>query len=143
MQLSPHFTLAEFEHSDTAAKHNIPNHMQAYQIENAKALCANVLEVVRAFYGKAIDPTSAYRCNALNILVGGQKNSQHKEGEAMDFHVAGVSDKQVFEDISSGKIKLDYDQCILERDSKGRTWVHISHRRNGKNRKQYFSLVKR
>src|SRR3546814_14541134 len=54
MQLSEHFSLAEFTASDTARARHIANEPNARQIESMKALCANVLEPLRSHFGKPV-----------------------------------------------------------------------------------------
>ena len=47
-------------------------------------MCQQVLEPLRRFVGQPIVVTSGYRCNQLNIKVGGAYASQHTLGEAAD-----------------------------------------------------------
>src|SRR3546814_19212096 len=52
MQLSPHFSLAEFTFSDTANAEHIANTPNARHIGAMKVLCAKVLEPLRAQFGQ-------------------------------------------------------------------------------------------
>ena len=63
---------------------------------------------------------SAYRSPLVNRLVGGSTTSQHIRGEAVDFHVLGLTILETFDRIRHST--LDYDQIIEE----SATWVHIS-----------------
>jgi inorganic pyrophosphatase/exopolyphosphatase len=47
MKLSKNFTLTEFEKSQTAIRQGLDNSMPEEHLENAKALCENVLQKVR------------------------------------------------------------------------------------------------
>ena len=47
MRLSKNFTLTEFEKSQTAIRQGLDNTMPEEHLENAKALCENVLQKVR------------------------------------------------------------------------------------------------
>ena len=101
---------------------------------NMKNLIVQVLEPLY----KAIPFTinSGFRTSELNKLVGStSKNSQHLTGEAADI-TTGTTDgnKQLFEYI---KNNLPYDQLINE---KNYSWVHVSLKRIGYNRKQNFNL---
>ena len=126
MNLTPHFTLAEFERSATANRLGVSNKMNDTQLVAAKALCSEILEVIRAHYKAAIVITSGYRSPVVNKAVGGSSSSQHCKGEAADFTVVGKSVESVFSDIKHGKIKgLRFDQVIHEG-----TWIHISYRKN-------------
>lgn len=122
-RLSEYFTLGEFQHSNTAVRMGIKNEMSPGQIANAKALCKNVLDIIRDHYDLAVIISSGFRCEALNKAIGGSSNSQHCVGQAADFTVNGITVEQVFNDIKSGKIPgLKYDQLIHEG-----TWIHISY----------------
>ena len=55
----------------------------------------NVLQKIRAHFGKSVTITSAYRTPGKNKAVGGQAYSQHLYGKAADIKVSGVSPKKV------------------------------------------------
>ncbi len=140
MSLSAHFTLDEFIHSETASKHGIDNTPQTHGdvLENLKALCTELLDPLREKLGKPIKITSGYRCPALNKAVGGVANSQHVLGEAADLSVEGLLDADLAKMVvESG---LPFDQCLLE-TSGATTWVHVSHRRVGTNRRQSLEIT--
>lgn len=121
MNLSPHFTLAEFVVSDTAARRGIENDPPA-DLLHALKRTAQGMEAVRVRLGGApIIISSGYRCPALNAAVGGQPSSQHTRGEAADFIAPRFgSPTEVAAALRDSVV--DYDQLILEF---GR-WVHIS-----------------
>lgn len=120
MNLSPHFTLDEFVVSQTAIRHGIDNTPSESIIENLKHLCLNCLEPLRDKLKKSIFISSGYRCQQLNGLIGGAKNSQHITGHAADISVKGMNVELLFQTIIESK--LVFDQLIQEFDS----WVHIS-----------------
>jgi hypothetical protein len=122
VQLSPHFSLAEFTHSQLAGRLGIPNiphwkHKQAMQF-----LCMEILEPLREELNAAIVISSGFRSAKLNAALGGAVNSQHTKGEAVDIIVPGIAPFAVAEAIIS--LKLPYDQLILE----FKDWVHVSAR---------------
>ena len=121
MNLSPHFTMAEFVVSDTAARRGIDNDPPA-ELLHALKRTAQGMEAVRVRLGGApIIVTSGYRSPALNAAVGGQPSSQHTRGEAADFIAPRFgSPTEVAAALRDSGV--DYDQLILEF---GR-WVHIS-----------------
>ena len=55
----------------------------------------NVLQKIRAHFGKAVTITSAYRTPGRNKAVGGETYSQHLYGKAADIKVNGVTPKKV------------------------------------------------
>lgn len=55
----------------------------------------NILQKIRAHFGKTCTITSAYRTPGKNKAVGGQTYSQHLYGRAADIKVKGVSPKKV------------------------------------------------
>ena len=121
MQLSAHFTLAEFVVSETAARAGIDND-PPLDVVSALKRTAQGLEAVRVRLGGApITVTSGYRCPELNAAIGGAKDSQHMRGEAADFICPRFgSPTEVATALRDSGI--EYDQLIIEF---GR-WVHIS-----------------
>ena len=87
IQLSEHFTLEEFERSTVARQYGIDNTVPVQYIPTLQQLCHTLLEPLRAFAGQPIIITSGYRCNALNVKVGGVYASQHTLGEAADIRL--------------------------------------------------------
>jgi hypothetical protein len=89
--------------------------------------------------GKPLRFKSAYRSQHLNMAIGGDENSQHTKGEAVDILVDPPSDgwkmmRYIIE-------HLKFDQLILERDSVDPIWLHVSLKRKGKNRRQIMFKV--
>ncbi len=119
MQLTLHFTLEEFERSDIALRHGIPNKIPDELLPNIQKL-AEFLEQVRNIFSSPLFVTSGYRCKWLNDRVGSHDNSAHRKALAADFRVKGYSPLEVCRAIST--TDLGYDQCIYEFKS----WAHIS-----------------
>ncbi|KYC47872.1 MAG: Peptidase M15 [Candidatus Methanofastidiosum methylothiophilum] len=138
MKLSKNFTLEEFTKSQVAIRHGIPNTPSPEEIENLKALCENIIQPVRDHLGEAIFISSGYRSQALNTAIGGALGSQHQKGEAADLESRDNS-KLFFAILSNG----NFDQLIWEfGDDNAPAWVHVSYRRDGKNRGQIFRALK-
>lgn len=55
----------------------------------------DVIERIRAHFGKPITITSGCRCTAHNARVGGARNSQHTLGRAADIQVQDVKPAHV------------------------------------------------
>lgn len=121
MQLSPHFTLAEMTRSQTAIRNGLSNDAPVWAVPKLQAVCLNILEPVRAHFGRPITPLSGWRGPAVNAAVGGANTSQHTKAEAVDFVVPGVSNLEVCQWMLAN---LNYDQLIYEFGEGG--WVHCS-----------------
>ena len=131
MKLSDHFTLEELTKSSTAERKGIENTPGDEEIENLTILCEKILEPVRVHYGIPFVPNSAFRCPELNTAIGSSDRSQHVTGQAVDFEIPGVSNKEVALWV---KDNLVFDQLILEFYKEGQPssgWVHCSYRAAG------------
>lgn len=122
MQLSEHFALAEFTHSQTAARLGLDNTPSKEITENLK-LAACRMEIVRRLLGnKPIVISSGYRSHQVNRAIGGSNTSDHCKGHAVDFVVPAFGTPyQVAKAIAEAVPRIEFDQLIYEL-----TWVHIS-----------------
>lgn len=91
IQLSEHFRLNEFTRSLTAERFKIVNSPDALSIRNLRYLCLRVLEPIRKEFGYPVHVNSGYRCEKLNKLVNGVRNSFHCSGRAADITAADFS----------------------------------------------------
>lgn len=126
-QLSQHFSLAEAVKSQTAERLGIDNDPSDDVLARMILVAENILEPVRANYGRPVTVNSFYRCLDLNREIGSKDSSQHVSGEAVDFEVAGVPNAEVAEWVREN---LTFDQCILEFYTPGKPasgWVHVSY----------------
>jgi len=145
VQLTKHFTLAEFIRSDKARElgdKNEPDNAQ--QLDNLKRL-AETMEQVRALFGSPIIVSSGYRNKRVNEAVGGVVNSDHAQGLACDFLPRGFTVAQTVQRIRESGIK--FDQLIDEP-----SWVHLGlgsgmrqqvlrARRTGPNGKMQYTAI--
>ena len=133
MNLSKNFSLNEVCRSNTARVKGLPNVPNAEQVKNLQQLCENVLQPLRDYLGEPVVINSGFRSQAVNMAVGGAKNSQHTKGEAADIKCKDfLYAKKIYTWIMDN---LQFDQLILE--SKGKTvWVHVSFRASRPNRQQ-------
>ncbi len=156
LMLTEHFKLSEFERSSTAAALGIDNHVPHQYIPVLQQLCREVLEPLRSFVGRPIVISSGYRCNQLNIKVGGAYASQHTLGEAADIHLplttyTAWNDHQRHTDLETARrwfdwieSNTDFDQLILETANGKDYWIHVSCRKNRrKNRHQVIRYLKK
>ena len=141
MKLSPNFSLNELTKSQTAERKGIDNTPSAEHQENLKSLCTHVLQPVRDHFGQVVSVSSGYRSPELCTAIGSKITSQHAKGEAADFEIFGVSNKELADYINE---TLDYDQLILEywkESDPNSGWVHCSYSENQK-RRQYLKAFK-
>jgi len=141
MKLSQHFSYQEFIKSQTALRKGINNEPDDTQLYNMKMICLNILETIRTTFDRPVIITSGFRSVELCEAIGSSSRSQHAKGEAVDFEIPGVSNKEVADWIHAN---LVYDQLILEFfDGKDPNsgWIHCSHKGND-NRKQYLIAYK-
>jgi len=142
MKLSKHFTLQEFTKSQTATRLGLKNQPNPEHIVRLEALCENVLEPVRVIFGIPFSPSSGYRSPELCKAIGSKPTSQHARGEAVDFEVPGLSNRDVAQWIVDN---VDFDQLILEFYEEGDPnsgWIHVSYVDGDKNRKEVLTLTK-
>ena len=144
MRLSKNFTYEEFIRSSTAERMGIDNRPKTKEeekkvIENLRNLCLEVLQPLRDYVGAPVHINSGYRCKALNLAVGGVKNSQHSRGEAADIRIA--SPKQGRELAAWIEDNCRFDQMLLERNKNGGVWLHVSCKRDEKANRQVFSRM--
>ena len=126
MELSNNFTLHELTKSQTATRKGIDNEPGTEEIENLIHLAKTILQPVREHFGKPVMISSGYRSPALCEAIGSSAKSQHAKGEAADFEIHGVDNKELATWIS---INCDFDQLILEFYIDGDAnsgWVHCS-----------------
>jgi zinc D-Ala-D-Ala carboxypeptidase len=123
-QLSPHFWLSEFTHSQAATRQGISNAPNVFQVANLERTAA-LLELVRdALGGVPIIISSGFRSQAVNRAVGGATNppSAHLDGCAADFTAPGFGSPRAICQrlVALPAVMAGVDQLIYEG-----TWVHI------------------
>lgn len=129
MKLSENFSLSEFTRSATADALGIDNTPSGEVVANLTALCRDVLQPLRDAWGEPLHINSGYRCQALNKAVGGVKASQHTTGNACDISTSNPQALAVF--IQGSPIWPEVDQLGIYP-----SFVHISHRTDGKPQRQ-------
>ena len=133
--MGKYFSTGELSRSETALRAGIDNTPPAAAVENIQFLINELLDPIRAAWGRPLRVNSGYRAQALNKAVGGSPTSQHLSGQAADI-TAGSRElnQRLFRLIMSGG--FEFDQLIDEKDF---LWIHISYA-EGRNRKQVLHL---
>ena len=116
--LSPHFRVQEFRCKDGSD----PVFVDTALVE--------LLEQLRAHFGKAVTITSGYRTPAHNAKAGGTRFSQHLLGRAADIQVASTS----VEDVAAYAESLLHNWGGVGRypvkAGRAKGWVHVDTRPN-------------
>ena len=143
MKLSKNLSLAEVTKSATAKRRGIANDPTIDHLESLKAVAENIFQPIREEFMCPIFISSGYRSEALNEAIGGSKTSQHSKGEALDL------DADVYGVITNADIfnfvldRLDFDQLIWEFGTdENPDWVHVSFKKEGRNRMQVLKAVR-
>lgn len=130
MNLTEHFTVAEFTDSDTARRHGIDNSLPATLLVEATSTC-EMLERIRARLSRLVGQpvpiivTSGYRCLALNRVIGSGDGSDHVRAAAVDFKAPKFGTAFQLATILAPLVgELGIGQLIHEFGS----WVHVSTR---------------
>ena len=156
MHLSEHFQLGEVcKTSHKTADGNIPSHVA---IENLRRICEDWLEDLRYSYNtlyclqpgedyetsKNVEPiiiNSGYRSPAVNKLAGGSNTSNHLTGCAVDIRTYGMEQAMRYAVILmdyADDSNLDFDEILIEKNSKGSIWLHFAVRPKDNRRKIEF-----
>lgn len=117
-----YFKVSEILRSSTAKKHNIDNTPTDETIIDNLNYTLNRLNTIREQYGKPIYINSGYRCDELNVLVGGVKDSKHRLGLAVDLRWDTDLIDFLIENCS-------FDKLIREKAGKSK-WIHLQFCRN-------------
>ena len=123
-----HFTIKELTRTTTGLL-NVPGSTEVANLEN---LVEKILDPLREAYGKPVRVNSGYRSMMVNGEIGGAATSQHLKGEAADITAGSPAEnRRLFEMLANGGYV--FDQLI---DEQSYTWIHVSLKRNGVNRRQ-------
>ena len=136
MEISEHISYKEAIRSNTAKRLGIDNNPGDYEVTNMVGLALNIFEPLRKWVGGPVKITSMYRCEELNLAIGGSKRSQHIEGRALDLDdtFGYKTNSEMFHYI---KQNLNFDQLIWEfGDDNNPDWIHVSYISDDGNRKR-------
>lgn len=127
-----HFKLEELLKSNKALEKKIGNYPSWEDVENLRDLAFD-LDNIREDVNAPVVASSGFRCDALNKVVGGVKDSAHKTGNASDLQCPTLT----FEDFKKrveGSVKrrgTKFDQLIVEKEVKsGKKWIHYGRKNN-------------
>ncbi len=139
--MSKYFKLEELLTSSTAKQKSIENLPSWEIIENLKQL-AEFLDGLRDDWGSGIRVTSGFRCEKLNVAVGGVLNSVHRLGWAADVVPVNGKFDEFVDFIKRWAANRKFDQIIIESNKKTK-WVHIGlYSPTGLQRKKLFNINK-
>lgn len=142
MNLSTNFSLSEATKSSTGLRCGIDNTPSSEQIAALTHVAESILQPVRDHFETPFVPSSWFRCLDLNRAIGSEDSSRHILGEAVDFEVPGISNRDL---AIWCRDNLEFDQLILEfwdPDDPSAGWVHCSNKREGDNRGEVLTIGK-
>jgi zinc D-Ala-D-Ala carboxypeptidase len=145
MNLSPHFSAAEFTASATAERLGLDNSLPASLLIAATStalLLERIRERLSALAGRPVPIwlTSGYRCPALNAAIGSTPGSDHVRALAADFKAPAFgTPHQVACALAPLVGELEIGQLIHEYG----TWIHVSTRRPDKQLNRIITISKR
>jgi hypothetical protein len=121
--LSKHFSFNELtgtSHADLLARNRAEAALFVWPL---RRVASELLQPIREGLGRPVNVTSGFRGKTLNARVGGSIVSQHCAGQAADFNVDGLGDRE--NQLRVMKWVLDsgiqFGQLLLERGC-----IHIS-----------------
>lgn len=138
-QLTPNFSLAEFERSSKAEQLGIDNRVPNMLLRDALET-AEMMERIREYLSTLrrqpvpINVSSGFRCLLLNQAVGSDDTSDHVKMEAIDWTAPSFGTPYdvckvlapVIDDLGIGQLIYEYP------NGKSRAWVHTSRRKPSK-----------
>lgn len=137
MKLTPHFTLEELTHSNTATRLNIANNPNDVQIANLHTLAEGLEKVRSKLNGHPIIVSSGFRSMELNRFLKSKDTSYHTFGLACDFTSSYGTVQEIMRTLADSTIQ--FDQLILEYNS----WIHIAFPKGtDKPRRQMITISK-
>lgn len=128
--MTPHFTLAEFEVSQAAARLRIANRVPEVLLPNARATLEMLERIRAALSAHAGRPvpiiiSSGYRAPNVNAAVGGSANSDHITASAADWTAPAFGSPYAVASFLAPHVgELGIGQVIHEFGA----WVHTSTR---------------
>lgn len=121
--LNRYFSVAEFTRSSTAERLGIDNTPSEYVLANLSILANSVLLKPRMQMGIPFRITSGYRCERLNIVVGGVSNSYHLDGRACDIVFDNMDDMRKAAKLIA--VQPLCDLVLLEKPDSKNPWLHV------------------
>ena len=126
MKFPPHFSLEELTRSQAATRNEIDNSPDEKQLNNLVRM-AWFLESLRMRIRMLINKrsvvivSSGFRCEELNLIIGGSKTSAHMKGLAADIICPDLTPLELAEFIRDNMADEGFDQVILEFNK----WTHV------------------
>lgn len=122
LKAGKYFSIYEVVHSDVAEEKGIFNLPLDEKVIDNLNYSVSRMDEIREGYGKPININSWYRCKELNAEVGGEEDSYHLKGLAVDIRW----DKELVEYIINN---CQFHKAIREKAGKTK-WLHIQFKRD-------------
>ena len=80
-------------------------------------MLSNTFDWIRLWYGKPLIVSSGCRCEKYNKEQGGEENSAHLRGKAVDILINNTHDRFIIDKLAK--------ECGVKRIGKGKGFIHI------------------
>jgi hypothetical protein len=134
--ISKHISDHEGVYSRTGERLGLDNTPNELQLHCMKDIAHGLFEPLREWVGGPIKVNSFFRGRPVNTAIGGEKNSQHMKGQAIDMDdtFGHKTNAEMYHYI---KDNLDFDQMVWEFGTEDNpNWLHVSYVTHRKNRKK-------
>lgn len=134
VQLQKNFTLNEFVHASDSV---VPNEQIKYNIYRLSEVAQRARDIINT---KRFRVTSGYRSVGFNTKVGGDRNSYHLNGLAMDFELLNIAGAEDYSGWSIEALQAVFNYAgfknvgiYVKKGTRNIQWIHadIGHVRFG------------
>ena len=99
MKISKNFSLGECLKSDTAQRLGLKNEITQEGLVALTTLVTQCMQPLREHFKSSIRCNSAWRSPLVSEAVGSSSRSQHCRGEAMDWEIVGIDNKELAQQV--------------------------------------------
>lgn len=125
-KISKYFTVKEMIYLPTWKRMAIETDGLNDQVKTDLIDLAKSMDIVREYFGKAVNVHVTYRPTAYNVAIKGALHSAHTDGAAMDFDIIGMSCDDARKQINDGNMLEAWNMRMEEND--GGNWIHLDRR---------------
>lgn len=140
MYITEHFDIYSLCKNEIALRRGIDNRPPQFITDNLKILCENILEPVYRHFNAPLNIISGYRSADVNLAIGGDRNSDHTRGMAVDFTIPGLPNYElavwIAENCMFTELKLECYAPGVPNSG----WVHVCYNARDLSCKSYTTI---